>query len=288
MEHWWKKLQHMLSCSVNVLPSMLSAGSCVCLLCNKKNVSRAGSPLTSLCTECRKAIPWINRIFCSVCGRPVHCPDCARRLNTSFVCNRSAVRYSPHIRHWLALYKYRGHEALLPLLGEMMVSAFGSMQNELSHRHAGFEFDALIPVPVSKERQQERGFNQAERFADYLAGRTGVPLFGILQRTRNSDKQSSKTRMARLHDTRELFKADDSAMSALIADINGRRPVPIDQSLPIGEAKCSQALIRLLLIDDIYTTGSTAEACSRALVKAAADQGRAWGTEVYVLTLARS
>ncbi|QYR22104.1 hypothetical protein KZ483_03515 [Paenibacillus sp. sptzw28] len=189
------------------------------------------------------------------------------------------MRYNAVIREWLALYKYRGHEALAPLLGAILDDAFGHLRDELSRRDASFIFDAVVPVPLSLERLQERGFNQAERMASYIADRNGLPLVDILRRTRHSDKQSFKTRGARLRDTRDLFSADDRLASPLF--VHARRV-----SLP--ESLHSLPRLRLLLVDDIYTTGSTVNACASAIIDSVDRIRTGLVPEVYVLTLARS
>ena len=109
--------------------SMLSPLPSACLTCGRAYRENRGTAKSrfddstvfrSLCPDCRSAIPWITRIVCRVCGRPGSCGDCARRTDSAFVSNRSAVSYDEMIRGWLALYKYRGHEALGLLLGEML------------------------------------------------------------------------------------------------------------------------------------------------------------------------
>jgi predicted amidophosphoribosyltransferase len=189
------------------------------------------------------------------------------------------VRYNAVIRDWLALYKYRGHEVLAPLLGAILDTAFDRLRDELSRREASFIFDAVVPVPLSLERLQERGFNQAERMASYIADRNGLPLFDILKRTRHSDKQSFKTRGARLRDTRDLFSANDRIASPLF--VHARQ-------ISLSESQPSVPRLRLLLVDDIYTTGSTVNACASAIIDAADRICAGLVPEVYVLTLARS
>ncbi|WP_274654211.1 ComF family protein [Paenibacillus humicola] len=224
-------------------------------------------------------MPWITRIECPVCGRPEACGDCRRRSDAAFVLSRSAVRYNAFIRGLLALYKYRGHEALAPLLGGMMQVAYILMLAELGGRDASFGFDAVVPVPLSAERLAERGFNQAERFAVHIAGLSGIPVVEALRRTRHSAKQSFKTRGDRLRDTRDLFEADLAAYDQPnVREIRNGAGVTADFR---GTGR-----MRILLVDDIYTTGGTVNACAAAL--AGTPGLRRFRPEIYVLTLARS
>ncbi|REE84475.1 ComF family protein [Paenibacillus taihuensis] len=253
---------------------LLNATSGACLLCGNMDRKPRHPSFASLCTACFDQIPWITRIECQVCGRPEYCPDCSRRSDAAFIWNRSAVRYNALIREWLALYKYRGHEALAPLLGEMLLAAYHGLIKTLNHQHplplqSQHPIDAIIPVPVSSERLAEREFNQAERLGAYLAEHTLIPLHNVLERTRHSGKQSYKTRGARLRDTHNLFTANPALTGSMLSSLD-------------------QPHIRLIVVDDIYTTGSTANACAAALADEIKRQQPAALVELFVLTLARS
>ncbi|SFJ26701.1 comF family protein [Paenibacillus sp. UNC496MF] len=250
--------------------SLLAVGGSGCAVCgNRCEPGRQGA-FGSLCKRCFRSIPWIARVYCPVCGRPERCPDCARRTRTAFVANRSAVRYDATIREWLALYKYRGHEALEPLLGDLLTAAYRGLAAERFREAGPRPVHAVIPVPVSEARLLERGFNQAERLAARLGEAEGIPFFDALRRTRHSAKQSAKTRGARLRDTRNLFKADEAELALMLATA-GR-----------------DARYRLVLVDDIYTTGSTANACAQALADGIGQAAPGLRFDVYVLTVARS
>ncbi|MFC4811622.1 ComF family protein [Paenibacillus sp. GCM10023250] len=267
--------------------SLLAAGGSGCVVCGARCEPGGQGALSSLCKRCIRSIPWIARVYCPVCGRPERCPDCVRRTRTAFVANRSAVRYDATIREWIALYKYSGHEALEPVLGEMLNAACHAMQAEMSRHQRGMAFDGIVPVPVSGERLMERGFNQAARLAEYVASGQSLPCFDILRRTRHSEKQSHKTRGARLRDTRGLFEADAAAVASMAELVMRLRAARASSCPPASSANLP---IRLLLIDDVYTTGSTVNACAQAIASgvAANDGVCAQGAEIYVLTLARS
>ncbi|WP_219834406.1 ComF family protein [Paenibacillus sp. R14(2021)] len=132
-------------------------------------------------------------------------------------------------------------------------------------------------MPVSEDRLLERGFNQAERLGAYLAQAALIPLHDVLRRTRHSSKQSSKTRGARLRDTLHLFQADAESLRDMLATIKKSK-----------SASVQSHVVRLLLIDDIYTTGSTVHACARTLFESINLENPALHVEIYSLTLARS
>jgi competence protein ComFC len=241
---------------------------------------RTASLLEYLCAACAASIPWIDKVSCATCGRAVVCPDCARRKAASFVQNRSSVRYDAAMRQWLALYKYRGHERLAYPLAEMVCHAYERMMGEMMRREGGAVsrrgeasyWTAVTFVPVSKEREIERGFNQAQRFAEELAARHRLPLYALLTRVRHSEKQSLKTRRERIADMRTAFGIHAQEVSRLRGSVgygNASEGVP---------SPC-----RILLVDDIYTTGGTVDACAAKLQEAT--DGRA---SVFALTWARS
>ena len=115
-------------------------------------------------------------------------------------------------------------------------------------------FDAISPVPLHATRRREREFNQAAVLAEFLASRTGKPLLPCLRRTRYTTTQTRLDRQERMENLRGAFSVRHAS------EVIGRH---------------------LLLIDDIFTTGSTVEECSRVLRNAGA-------ASVRVLTVARA
>lgn len=278
-----------------VARSLLAPSTMDCLICGKK--SRASSALPGVCKSCQASIPWIRHPRCPKCGRHVGCPDCSRSSGTvQIVCNRSAVAYTSGMREILGQYKYRGNERLGPLLGLMLDEAYTILQAERgptprdggseqrhhlnpaikSERTRLWQADLLVPVPVSDSRLAERGFNQAERLADVLSRRRGVPQLPLLVRTHHTGKQSFKTRAERLADMKHAFAVNpDSAVGSQFAnwlEASGRQMQPPP--------------LQIIIIDDIYTTGSTIRACAETITLFAASFG--YTAEIYSLTWARS
>ncbi len=110
-------------------------------------------------------------------------------------------------------------------------------------RFAGQRFDLLVPVPLHPARQRERGFNQAELLALELRRECGVPLGKVLQRTRYTTTQTQFDRSERMENLRGAFRL--------------RRG-------------CNVQDLRMLLVDDVLTTGSTLSECASVLKKAGA------------------
>lgn len=237
---------------------LLSFQGTACLSCRQAQ-GDSGNPL-GLCAACYASIPWITEVRCSICGRYEECPDCGRRRQRHYICSRSAVRYDPVMKEMLARYKYRGDEALAKLLGGMMIHAYSLLlkSGQLPDGRA----DGITFVPVNPERLEDRGFNQAEQLANELGKRTGIPVFPMLVRTRNTPKQSFKTRGERLLDLKGAFAATKSGIEMAASLGSSGRPV------------------RLLLVDDVYTTGSTLNQCASSIMASLEVQ-------VYGLTWAR-
>ncbi|WJH27474.1 hypothetical protein N6H13_19655 [Paenibacillus sp. CC-CFT742] len=140
--------------------------------------------------------------------------------------------------------------------------------------------DAVTYVPVSNERLAERGFNQAERLASGLAAACRLPVVDLLQRRINTTKQSFKTRGERIETMKEAFSISPGAMDILRDFYKDKA-----EFHSAVEHSCARAL-RLLLIDDIYTTGSTLDACGRVILHVA--DSIDIPIEIYTLTMARS
>jgi ComF family protein len=144
-------------------------------------------------------------------------------------------------------FKYTGHHYLRRVLTDWLAEAF---QDERIKRQP---VDALVPVPLHPRRKRERGFNQAQSLCELLSSRRGLPLWPALERVRYTATQTRLTRPERNENVRGAFRC-----------------LP---RWPLQDA-------RLLLVDDVFTTGSTVDECARVLRRAGA-------ASVRVLTVAR-
>ncbi|MDT3428018.1 putative amidophosphoribosyltransferase [Paenibacillus forsythiae] len=147
----------------------------------------------------------------------------------------------------------------------------------------GWKADLLVPVPVSDIRLAERGFNQAERLTRFISARRNIPVMELLARAHHTSKQSFKTRAERLADMKRVFvpnpvEAEQFSRRLLFS---GNSDSPI-RALPPSFLPP----VQIIVVDDIYTTGSTIRACADALQEIAMSSG--CRAEVYSLTWARS
>jgi ComF family protein len=204
-----------------------------------------------LCDACWAELPRHRGSLCA-CGLPVsasvaRCGRCRRGINP-FAQGASLGPYEGSLRVLLHELKYRGRRRLARRLADALVE-------EPAARGVLEGADALVPVPLHPERRRERGFNQAELISAALSRRTGVALVAsALVRRKDTAPQTGLSAAARRGNVRGAFAVR-------------RRPQVA--------GRC------LVLVDDVLTTGATAEACARALVDAGA-------SEVRLLSVARA
>jgi competence protein ComFC len=213
---------------------------------------------TQICIPCSHQIPWITDVVCRACGRAATCADCHHRTTAGdfhLQQNCAAVRYTAAMKRWLAVFKYRGHEQWADVLAEMLQMVF--------RREYATNIDLLTFVPSSEKREQERTFNQAQSLAERLAVRVHLPCRSLLRRIRHTDKQSLKSRADRVADMKRSFQLDSA------------QTLYLDEQLQKREGT-----LRILIVDDVYTTGSTLHQCAKTL--SIID-----GLQLYGLTWAR-
>ena len=211
-----------------------------------------------ICRECLESLQPISPPVCQTCGRPfvsalaglVRQPLCqlCRRGVYAFDCARSYGIYDAAMVRAIVLLKY---QAVTPLGGW-----FAARLAELVERQRdSLAADVVVPVPLHATRLRERGYNQAELIARPLAKRLGLPFRSyLLVRTRPRPDNLKLTRRERWHTVRGAYAT--------------REGTRVDK-------------LRVLLVDDVFTSGATLDACARALRQAGA-------ARVLGLTVARA
>jgi len=183
------------------------------------------------------------------------------------------------MKEWLSRLKYRGDERLQVLFAGMMEGVLERLLSEfkLKKKHVAF----ITYVPLSEERYAERGFNQTELIARRLGAAFGIPVRAILRRTQHTDKQSYKTRAERLRDLSGVFEAEPIELPPIVAARNLAltNVEPTITNAPTFHTPAFQAT-PILLLDDVYTTGSTLNECAKAI-------RQSLDAPVYGLTWAR-
>lgn len=193
-----------------------------------------------VCGACWTSFSRIAPPVCQICGRPLRgpadlvftCVPCRGRRHAVRV--RALGRYEGRLRDAVHALKYRRKLALAEPLGRALA--------DVVIRHGLLEgVDAVVPVPLHPRRQAHRGFNQAEELAGALGRSLARPVLGALVRTRDTPSQTELAEEERRRNVRGAFAV--------------RSPV-------VG--------LRVLLVDDVVTTGSTLRECAAALQAAGA------------------
>lgn len=228
---------------------------CVCELCG-----RGGLDGSHVCPECLGRFVRIEPPCCAVCGEPAagsfipsgSCARCAEAA-PSFEEARAVYVNVGVLRELLLAFKYAGALHLAGTFARMMAEAVRGNPHWF-----GGKKRLLIPVPMHRGKQAHRGYNQAQELAALLGLELGWPCAGVLKRLPDPRPQASLAREQRFRHARNVYAADEKKMK--------RRPL---------------AGKDVLLVDDVFTTGATADACANLLLRAGA-------ASVCVLTLART
>ena len=208
------------------------------------NCHRVGDPL---CSRCLSTIRLISPPFCSQCGRALafrgeKCSQC-RTFPLHLTHNRAVAYHEGALREAIHAFKYCNRRDLAAPLAALLQQHFAS---------SNMKVDLITSVPLHSQRQQERGYNQAELLARGLALRVDLPYVGGLQRNRATKDQIGLDIAARHENMRDAFSADSKAFRGY----------------------------RVLIVDDVSTTGATMDACAVALESQGARL-------IYGLTVAR-
>jgi len=208
----------------------------------------------TLCEVCAESAVRLERPFCWVCSQPFDgaiegdflCANCQDR-NWHVRCIVAPWRSRGPVRQCMHRFKYGGATFLRGQLVDWMEQGMADPRLE------EFSADCLVPVPLHPRRFRERGYNQSRLLAEELGNRRGLRVDDLLKRIRYTSTQKALDREERMENLAGAFRLRNGH------DVTGKR---------------------LLLIDDVLTTGSTLDACAGVLLEAGAAQ-------VAALTVAR-
>jgi ComF family protein len=234
-----------------------------CRICGEALIKISRLPV---CEKCLEKIRPAHGKVCAICGERVlssyavvgddgelRCPIC-RRVEPPFARAVAYGSYEAGLRELIHLLKYGGVRPAANVLGRMLAEAVAVLEPVFGNAAV-----AVVPVPLYKAKRRQRGFNQAELIA--RAALKCSPMQdrlrlaeGVLQRTRDTKSQIGLTSHQRRANMRGAFTV------ARAEEIKGRE---------------------VLLVDDVYTTGTTVSECARVMRRAGA-------TRVWVATVART
>jgi ComF family protein len=199
-----------------------------------------------VCAACWGQLSFIEPPYCPRLGIPFVFDPGPELLSMEAIANppayqraRAAVRYDEVARTLVHALKYQDRTDLAPMMGRWMARAGREMLDSA---------DLLVPVPLHWRRAWHRRYNQSGALARIIARQSRVPLDGdLLQRVRATEQQVGLSRPQRASNVQGAFQVSKERQS----EVNGRR---------------------IILVDDVLTSGATVDACARALLRAKAAQ----------------
>ncbi|WP_058485998.1 ComF family protein [Defluviitalea phaphyphila] len=193
-----------------------------------------------ICDDCKKSLPFIKEKVCQKCGKPI---DNIEERNTCFDCIKyppiydkgwALLVYEGIVRDMIYRFKYGGHKEYAVYLGVLMA-------NKIKNENIKEKFDLIIPIPMHLKKKRIRGYNQSEELAKIISKQLKIPIdITILTRIKETKPQSGLSITQRKNNLKKAFKIKQNT------DLKGKK---------------------ILLIDDIYTTGSTINTCANILKK---------------------
>lgn len=199
------------------------------------------------CAECENTLPEIRGAICNHCGRKTDFPeeycDTCKNVLVSIEKGRSAFTYEKPIKGLIAKSKYGGAKYLFDYFADNLAAVY--FKNY-------FAVDFVCYVPMTEKTEAKRGYNHGRLLAEKFSEKTGVPVIHCIKKTKETPRQVGLDRTGRIKNLYGAFSVDNkTAVKDKIA----------------------------LIVDDVTTTGATAEAIAAKLKKAGAKA-------VYLLTLA--
>ena len=196
-----------------------------------------------VCPSCLGRLSPVKEPVCKRCGKEISDPseeycDICRGKKRSFESGVALLNYNEAARKSMSWIKYENKREFLDFYGAALAYRY---EKEIKRMRA----DCIVPVPVHSSRKRSRGFNQAEVLADIVGQKLGIPVEKkLLVRPKKTMPQKNLSASQRLRNLSGAFAAG---------------------TIPKG-------IRTVLIVDDIYTTGSTIEACSRVLKDAGIEQ----------------
>lgn len=205
--------------------------------------------------NCHNELPWIHSPVCMRCGKPVssatqeYCYDC-RVFPKSFRRGTALFLYNKKTRPVMSAFKYQNKRILADFFVQELLAYRLSLLES-------FGINAVVPIPIHKNKYKKRGYNQAALLSARLASSLNLSHYpDMLIRSVDTLPQKQFSPQARLNNLKKAFF------------FNSRYDKLLSQTTSLS----------VLLVDDIYTSGATMEACTRILLEAGI-------SEVYILSI---
>lgn len=196
-----------------------------------------------ICEPCRLRLHPVTEPLCKKCGKPLsakeaeYCPDCGRKKHL-YTRGRAALEYDSIMRESIGRFKYENRREYSSFYVQELLNTCGMAVHS-------WNIDLIIPIPLHKDRMRKRGFNQAESIAKGLSRELGISVStDSLLRIRKTSPQKELNDQERRSNLKNAFQVVNN-------DVKFKK---------------------VLLIDDIYTTGSTVDAATAVLLENGAEK----------------
>ncbi len=199
-----------------------------------------------ICKECLYKFKNIKGHNCKICSKPLItsgdiCIECIETPK-SFEKIYTPYKYEGLIRDVIKDYKYKNKPYYYKMLGELLYKYI---------KEIDIDFDIISYVPLHKNKKKKRGYNQSELMAKYLGKKLDIPCERLIERVVDTKPQNQLKREDRVKNLKNTFMAVKNLQSQ-----------------------------NILIVDDVYTTGTTLNECSKSLLKVEVEN-------IYGLTIAR-
>lgn len=202
-----------------------------------------------ICPDCERKIPYIKEPVCKKCGKQLenerqeYCGDCGRKKHY-FLQGKAVFSYQKDMKLSMYRFKYANKREYADYYAEIAAREYGTWIKRKG-------IDIIVPVPMFSWKKRQRGYNQAEVFAKALSRETGIAVErNLIRRVKNTAPQKALNDRQRKDNLKNAFQ------------------------VAINIVKYR----KILLVDDIYTTGATVDAIAETLQKAGI-------TEIYILSI---
>ncbi len=236
-------IKYRLKNKFNALLNTIFPLDVTCDFCGRELVSNTRH---RMCAHCAETLPFVKGHRCLACGAPLkdesdYCNRCKIDRGV-FTRNRSPFVYDGEIKNIIYKLKFGKKKYVATTLGALMADEY--LASDMSA-------EIIVFVPMTANEEKKRGYNQSELLALEIGKRLNIPVLPALSKIRDTKAQKELSGKERAQNLDGAFKCD-------FKEVANRK---------------------ILLVDDIFTTGATANECSKVLLKAKA-------REVSVLTLA--
>ena len=207
----------------------------VCPICQEPLGRDRNGECYTVCVDCREGLVDITDMHCLKCGKELltegeYCHDCQTR-NHIYTQGVAVFRYTQGMKQSIYRYKYKNKREYAAFYGKEMYRVSKDLLRL-------WNIDAIVPVPLHESKQRMRGYNQAELMARELSAYTGIPMVSnMLLRARKTTPMKELDDKQRVKNLKNAFIISQNI-------VNYRK---------------------VLLVDDIYTTGATMDACAKCL-----------------------